>query len=172
VADSLAPHYVLAPSKTTGAVRLRDPRGTLPDIGLQLHREARIFSRTMSLVITSSLTGEGPMADGTATLRKGRLLLRSRLQWQPPSEEGAAWCRRFEEAGLLGGVAAMTSVQHLAIGWTVASRRWDLWLETLAGALIGTSPATTVAVPMEPEDVEGLLIILQSATKTVRSESA
>jgi hypothetical protein len=31
---------------------------------------------------------------------------------------------------------------------------------TLAGALIGTAPASSVAVPMEPEDVQGLLRIL------------
>jgi hypothetical protein len=56
----------------------------------------------------------------------------------------------------------MTNVRELVLSWSAAGRSWRLRLVTLAGALIGTSPGAAVAVPLEPEDVEGLLRILRA----------
>jgi len=55
----------------------------------------------------------------------------------------------------------MTGIQDLRLTWSPDERRWQLRLQTLAGALVGTAPGSSIAVPLEPEDVDGLLQILR-----------
>ena len=69
---------------------------------------------------------------------------------------------RFERAGIMDGIRRMTNVRELSLAWSAGERRWRLRLITLAGALIGTSPLTSVAVPLEPDDGEGLILILRA----------
>jgi hypothetical protein len=161
-ADALTPPLRLAPAGRFGAVRLTDPAGRLPDITLSLDRERRLFSRTLLLVVSCELPGPGPGQDGTVVLDKGGWRRRSRLRWEPRSSGADTWCARLAEAGLLAGAARMTSVQHLAIGWSAAAGTWRLRLETLAGALIGISPSSAVAVPIERADVDGLTQVLEA----------
>jgi len=56
----------------------------------------------------------------------------------------------------------MTGIQDLRLTWSPDERRWTLRLQTLAGALVGTAPGSSIAVPLEPEDVDGLLQILRA----------
>jgi len=56
----------------------------------------------------------------------------------------------------------MTGIQDVRLTWTPEERRWRLRLQTLAGALIGTAPGSSIAVPLEPDDVDGLLQILRA----------
>jgi len=56
----------------------------------------------------------------------------------------------------------MTGIQELRLTWSPDERRWTLRLQTLAGALIGTAPGSSIAVPLEPDDVDGLLQILRA----------
>ena len=39
---------------------------------------------------------------------------------------------------------------------------WRLRLVTLAGAVIGTGPGAAIPVPLEPDDVKGLLAVLRA----------
>jgi hypothetical protein len=161
-ADALTPPLRLAPAVRADAVRLTDPTGRLPDVGLSLRRDQRLFSRTFLLVVSCEVPGPGPGQDGTAVLDKGWWRRRGRLRWQPRSADAGTWCERLAEAGLLEGIARMTSVQQLAVEWSAAAGTWRLRLETLAGALIGISPSSAVAVPIERADVEGLTQVLEA----------
>ena len=55
----------------------------------------------------------------------------------------------------------MTNVRDLQLSWSASERTWRIRLVTLAGALIGTSPGAAITVPLEPEDVSGLLALLR-----------
>ncbi len=61
----------------------------------------------------------------------------------------------------MAGATTMTGIQDLRLTWSPDERRWTLRLQTLAGALVGTAPGSSIAVPLEPEDVDGLLRILR-----------
>jgi hypothetical protein len=116
----------------------------------------------MFLVVEADVEGDGPEHIGAAELRKARFRKSASLRWDPLGHrEGTSWCRRFEDRGVVDGMMMMTSVQSLILRWAPPQRRWLLRLETLAGALVGTSPGASVAIPIEPDDREGLLKILQ-----------
>jgi len=158
----------VASSTKHNAVRLEATQEWLPDAELSLRREPRLFSRTLALVVASEVSGEGPATEGVVELRKGRWGRGSSLRWRPAAgsrsgdASGEDWARRFTREGVLTGADLMTSVQSLTLRWAAGPSVWRLELVTLAGALIGTSPSTQVAVPMEAEDVDGLLAILRA----------
>jgi hypothetical protein len=56
----------------------------------------------------------------------------------------------------------MTGIQDLQLAWAPEEGRWTLRLQTLAGALVGTAPGSSIAIPLEPDDVDGLLQILRA----------
>ena len=118
-----------------------------------------MFSRTFLLVVEAFAPVIVREHDASASLTKTGW--RRRLSLVPGRSDGSkAWAERLEHAGLLKGVGAMTNVLSLE-AWREAGRgAAGLRVTTLAGALIGTAPASSVAVPMEPEDVQGLLRIL------------
>jgi hypothetical protein len=158
-ARSLSPPYEIA---ATGSLHLELRAGSpLPDVRLRLQRDRRMFSRTFALVVEASVPVIGPEHDASATLR--RTGLRRQLSLAPGRSDGSpAWSQRLEDAGLLEGVEAMTNVVSLEAWRGAGHRAAGLRLTTLAGALIGTTPTSAVAVPMEPEDVQGLLRILRA----------
>jgi hypothetical protein len=161
VAARLREWYRTSP-EPGAAVRLDPVAGELPTVWLSLQREQRLFSRTLPLLVTADASGDGPPGDSRMAMRRRRVRRRFELGWVegPPSTGAATALQRF--AGLAEGAATMTNVRELEVAWTVSDRRWRLRVETLAGALIGTSPGHAVAVPLEPEDVEGLLQILRA----------
>jgi hypothetical protein len=174
-ADALSPPYRLVPSGVRDMVLLHDDADALPELRLSLQRERRLFSRTMAMVFSSSVGGVGPRHDGEAELRKSAIGRPSTLRWRSapdPSRLGArdgdGAIERFQRAGLLDGVARMTSVQRLTIGWGASESTWRLRLESLAGAIIGTGPSLPTAVPLEDDDVQGLLQILRALTAATR----
>ncbi|MFL5796984.1 MAG: hypothetical protein ACJ77A_03505 [Actinomycetota bacterium] len=141
-------------------VALHAPGEGLPPVTLRLEKDRRLFSRTFALVVEASAPGHRSGADTSATLEwKG--LRRRRILAGAPGEDDA-WARRLRDEGLLDGVEAMTNVVSLEARWDASRGTARLRLATLAGAMIGTTPTSSVAVPMEPEDVRGLLLILRS----------
>jgi hypothetical protein len=135
----------------------------LPDVSLSLERDRRLFSRTMQLVVEAQEPGIGPSADAAIVMGARRMRHRFELEWRaPPSPDGDPARDRFFLAGLTEGARSMTSVPELVLSWSAARRSWHLRLVTLAGALIGTSPGAAVAVPLEPEDIDGLLTVLRA----------
>lgn len=158
-ADALCPPFEVAAAGET-MVELADPTERLPETTLSLEKERRLFSRTLALVVEAATAGRGPSeAVGAAIGRQG---LRRRWALRPSATSAAAgqWAGRLELAGLLEGVQTMTHVGALEATWDPARGMAHLRLVTLAGALIGTTPTTSVAIPLEPEDVTGLLRIL------------
>jgi hypothetical protein len=151
---------------TSGSVLLVAAIDDLPDATLSLERDRRLFSRTMQLVVEAHEPGAGPSADAALVMRARRMRRRFELEWRSPSpSHGDAARGRFVRAGLTEGARTVTSVQELVLSWSAADRSWRLRLVTLAGALIGTSPGAAVAVPLEPEDVQGLLGVLRAFRK-------
>jgi hypothetical protein len=145
------------------SLRLHAVVDGLPDIALSYQRDRRLFSRTLQLVIDAQVTGPGPSRDATLSLRARRLRGRLDLEWgmaPPPGEEGAR--DSFVRAGLSAGARTMTNVRDLVVSWSVAEATWRLRLVTLAGAVIGTSPGAAIAVPLEQDDVIGLLAVLRA----------
>ena len=135
----------------------------LPDLKLSYQRDRRLFSRTLQLVVEASMSGPGPSDDATLAMRTQKLRRRWELEWSGPDAEGRESVPdRFTRAGLVEGARAMTNVRELVVSWSRARQTWRLRLVTLAGALIGTAPGTGITVPMEPEDVAGLLQILRA----------
>ena len=148
-AGSLCPPFEVASREPLQGVRLRDPSSALPEIVLRLEKEHRLFSRTLFLVVEAEVASRGPSQQGVAELHRGRFGRRSSLRWEPAGQgEEQAWCLRFAEAGVIRGAEAMTNIQRLVLRWVPAEGTWRLRVETLAGALIGTSPGASVAVPM------------------------
>jgi hypothetical protein len=131
-------------------------------VTLSLERDRRLFSRTMQLVVEAHEAGAGPSADAALVMRARRMRRRFELEWRSPPPDDDAARDRFVRAGLSEGARTMTNVQELVLSWSAANRSWRLRLVTLAGALIGTSPGAAVAVPLEPEDVDGLLVVLRA----------
>jgi hypothetical protein len=100
-------------------------------------------------------------------------LRRSGLRRQPSlvgTSSDAGWGRLLEEAGMLQGIGTMTNVISLEARRDGGGA--GLRLATLAGSLIGTAPGSWVAVPMEPEDVRGLLQILRALSVAAASAGA
>jgi len=146
-----------------GRVVLASDDTALPDAALSLEKDRRLFSRTFQLVVTAFAPGDGPAADAALALRARRVLRRDQLEWsgaEPP--DGNRWVAAFVDAGLLSGAATMTNVRELRLSHERGQGRWSLRLVTLAGALIGTSPGSAIVVPLEPEDVDGLMQILRA----------
>jgi hypothetical protein len=56
----------------------------------------------------------------------------------------------------------MTSVQRLELTWSASAGTCRFSMITLAGSMIGAAPAVMYAVPMEDEDVTGVLMILRA----------
>jgi hypothetical protein len=167
-ASALCPPYRMG-LPGSRRLRLETEDHDLPGVTLGLRKERRMFSRSWPLVIKSALAGTGPAEPLELRLRPGRFRRPQVLQAvgkEPPAEapERAA---RFEEAGLLRGAAEMTSVQDLAVSWRPNERMWELRLQTLAGSMIGTAPGSSIAVPFEPEDVSGLLLVLRAFRRVV-----
>jgi hypothetical protein len=162
VADRLSEWF--RPQRAVGgSVPLVSASDALPDVELSLERDRRLFSRTMQLLVVARNAGDGPPEDAALALRARRILRRDQLDWRgvsPP--DGDALTERFVQAGVVDGVRTMTNVRELELSWSASERWWRLRLLTLAGALIGTSPGAAVAVPLEPEDVEGLLMVLRA----------
>lgn len=164
VGDRLSEWFQPQPAPATGAsLLLVSATDDLPDVGLSLERDRRLFSRTMQLVVEAHEPGAGPSTDAAVVMRTRRMQHRFELEGRSPSRPDGDVARdRFARAGLTEGARTMTSVVELALAWSPADRHWRLRLVTLAGALIGTSPGAAVAVPLEPEDVEGLLVVLRA----------
>jgi hypothetical protein len=162
-AGSLAPPYQVVDSGPHH-VTLRAPGHALPTVTLRLEKDRRLFSRTFALLVEASAPGRGPKADVSATLGWTGLRRRRTLAGAGGGApgEGEAWARRLQEAGLLDGVGDMTNVASLEARWDSSQATARLRLITLAGALIGTTPTSSVAIPLEPEDVRGLLQILRA----------
>jgi hypothetical protein len=150
-------------------VDLFDPTDGLPEARLSLARDRRLFSRTLALVVRAEVHGAGPEQGGLLRFHQARLRRRGELRWEPPTETPIAWVERFVEAGLVAGAATMTNVGSLTVLRTPETSSWKLELRTLAGALIGTGPGSSVAIPLEPEDVEGLLAVLRALVRVVES---
>jgi hypothetical protein len=145
-------------------VALGAPGDALPAVTLRLEKDRRLFSRTFALLVEASAPGRGPGADVSATLKWIGLRRRRTLAGGTPGE-GEAWARRLRDAGLLDGVGDMTNVVSLEARWDAARATARLRLTTLAGSLIGTTPTSSVAVPLEPEDVRGLLKLLRALAR-------
>lgn len=157
-AAALAPSFRVAFPPSSGRARLESEDPGLPDVELFLVRDGRLFSRTWPLVITAAREGPGPPAPTSLRLHLPRLRGSPRLTGPVAS---GPWAGRFAEAGLVAGATTMTGIQDLRLTWSPDERRWQLRLQTLAGALVGTAPGSSIAVPLEPEDVDGLLRILR-----------
>jgi hypothetical protein len=155
VAASLDRWYRAVPTERPATLRLESGSPDLPDVLLGLVPERRLFSRTLALAVTAEVAGTGPDRDVHLALSPLRPFARRRRLVGHGADP-------FERAGLMGGVPRMTNVRELRLDWSADARRWRLELTTLAGALIGTSPMTSVAVPLEPDDVEGLVEILRA----------
>lgn len=163
VGNHLAEWYRAIPGTDGRRVRLLAAATDLPDATLSFERERRLFSRTRQLLVESEAPGHGPSGDGTLVVRARRLRRRFDVEWLGSTAEGRGESRHaFLAAGLAAGAQTMTNVRELSCGWSASERRWRLRLVTLAGALIGTSPVAAVAVPLEPEDVDGLLAVLRA----------
>jgi hypothetical protein len=162
-ASALVPIYRVPPAPGLARVQLQSEDPRLPDIELSMVRDRRMFSRTWPLVIEAGAEGSGP--DQAIQLRLHRPRLKGSLSLRPEagsSADAPSWGSRFAEAGLLDGATTMTGVQDLLLAWTPGDRRWKLRLQTLAGALVGTAPGSSIAVGLEPEDIEGLLQVLRA----------
>ncbi len=166
-AEALCPPMTVTGSGA-GHVELRDHRDVLPDVTFRLRKERRLFSRTFALVVEASATGHGPNEDAAASLNRSPLRRRLELEPFDPMPASREWSETLQRSGLLEGVRTMTNVVALQARWHTKERTGRLRLTTLAGALIGTSPTTSVAVPLEPEDVEGLLRILAAVSAAVQ----
>ena len=145
------------------SLRLHAVSDGLPDIALSYQRDRRLFSRTLQLVIEAQVSGPGPSGDARIAARARRLRRRLDLEWVgslPPGEEGTR--DRFVRAGLSAGARTMTNVRELVVSWSAAEAMWRLRLVTLAGAVIGTAPGAAIPVPLEPDDVNGLLAVLRA----------
>ena len=151
------------PLPTAGtAVRLGAVEVGLPEVTLSYQRDRRLFSRTLQLVVEASAPGAGPPGDATRSLRSRRLRRRAELEWSDgPTEDEAGTIGRFVRAGVVAGARTMTNVRDLELSWSASEQTWRIRLVTLAGALIGTSPGAAITVPLEPEDVSGLLALLR-----------
>jgi hypothetical protein len=161
LADWFEPHRA-----GESSLRLRAVSEDLPAVTLSYQRERRLFSRTLQLVVEAPQRGTGPSKDAAFGMRARRLRKRWKLEWSapPPSgEEGIL--DQFVHAGLSEGAHTMTNVRELGVSWSLARQEWTLRLVTLAGALIGTSPGAWITVPLEPEDLRGLLGILRGFKK-------
>jgi hypothetical protein len=158
-ASALAPWFRTESPPSSGRARLesRDPQ--LPDVELSLVRDRRLFSRTWPLVVEAVDHGSGPPQRASLRLHRPRLRGSPGLRGEPESDP---WAKRFAGAGLLAGAMTMTGIQDLRLTWTPDERTWRLRLQTLAGALVGTAPGSSIAVPLEPDDVDGLLQILRA----------
>ena len=163
-AAALAPPFRVAVPPSSGRVRLESQDPGLPDVDLSLVRDGRLFSRTWPLVVDA--VGEGPGPPRPTSLRLHRPRVRGSPRLTGPPSSGP-WAGRFEEAGLVAGAMTMTGIQDLRLTWTPDERRWWLRLQTLAGALIGTAPGSSIAVPLEPDDVDGLLQILRAFVRAL-----
>ena len=158
-ASALAPSFRIASPPSSGSVRLESDDPELPDVVLFLIRDRRLFSRTWPLVIEAVGDGSGPPRRTSLRLHRPRLRGSPGLRGEPDSD---SWARRFAEAGLLAGAVTMTGIQDLRLTWAPEEGRWTLRLQTLAGALVGTAPGSSIAVPLGPDDVDGLLQILRA----------
>jgi hypothetical protein len=161
-AASLAPPYEVTDSDASH-VALDTSDVALPALTLRLQKERRLFSRTFALVVEASAPGDRPEGDASALLRWKGLRRRPALVAGDPA--GEAWVDRLEGSGLLEGVRTMTNVESLEARWDATRGLAVLRMTTLAGALIGTTPGSAVAVPLEPDDVEGLLRILRGLAR-------
>jgi hypothetical protein len=168
VATQLRPHLV--PTVPAGkSLRLRDRGGDLPEVVLGLRRERRLFSRTFPLTLDAQEIGPGPPSGGLVELHKARWGHRTQLRWRTPvPPKGEWWLERLEGTGLIRGAQQMTSVQVMTLAWESADHRWKLHMETLAGAVIASGPLMPILVPLEPDDVEGILTVLRSFVATCR----
>jgi hypothetical protein len=160
--EALAPSYRVVSLSGSGPAKLLSDVPDLPDLELRLEREPGLFSRTFALSISARVEGQGPAQDLTLRLGRHGLRRRMELRAEPTSAAADDWPARFEHHGLLAAALRMTSVQELTMEWRPRSHAWRLRLRTLAGALIGTSPSTWVAVPFEPEDLDGLFGTLRA----------
>jgi hypothetical protein len=158
-ASALAPWFRFESPPSSGRARLESKDPQLPDVELSLVRDRRLFSRTWPLVIEAADHGSGPSQGASIRLHRPRLRGSPALRGEPGSDP---WTERFAGAGLLAGAMTMTGIQDLRLTWAPDEQRWRLRLQTLAGALVGTAPGSSIAVPMEPEDIEGLLRILRA----------
>src|SRR6266536_2417035 len=147
-AGFLTPPYEVAAS-APHHVALRAPGDALPAVTLRLEKERRLFSRTFALLVEASPPGRGPGADVSATLEWTGLRRRRTLAGGGAPGEGEAWASRLQDAGLLDGVGTMTNVVSLEARWDASRATARLRLTTLAGALIGTTPTSSVAVPLD-----------------------
>ena len=162
-AARLADWYRAGVLDAVGRLPLQPADPSFPDVTLSLAKDRRLFSRTLQLMVVADTAGDGPEADGALALRIRRLFRRHQLEWKgaaPP--DGDRWRVAFVDAGLVRGAATMTNVRELRLGYASGEHRWSLRLVTLAGALIGTSPGAGIVVPLEPEDVDGLLQVLRA----------
>ncbi len=162
-AAALAPTFQPSAPPSSGPVRLTSGDPSLPDAELSMVRDRRLFSRTWPLVVEARATGSGPAGPIVLRLHRRRLRGQPRLRGDSPDTD--PWPRRFVGAGLLAGATTMTGIQDLRLEWTPERRTWRLRLQTLAGGLIGTAPGSSIAVPMEPDDVRGLMQILRALRK-------
>jgi hypothetical protein len=176
-AAALTPPYEVVVEDAEGAdsrwVELRDPGGRLPDLTLKLQREKRMFSRTFPLWVVSQIEAPGPSVPGVFEYLRPRLVRRPSLRWVGrPGADHRPWLERFDREGLVRGATTMTNVQHLAVLWNPDERTWILQLATLAGSLIGVGPANSYAVPLEPADIEGLLVVLRAFAEAVKDQDS
>jgi hypothetical protein len=166
-AGALIPPYEIVGTEPH-RLALHASGGELPAVTLRLTKDRRLFSRTFLLSVEATVAGRRVGGDVSATLTKTGLRRRTTLQHHGPPEEAEEWARRLDEAGVLDGVRTMTNVASLEAGWDAAAGAAHLRLTTLAGALIGTTPTSSIAVPLEPEDVRGLLGILRALAASAR----
>ena len=142
---------------------LVDPEGRLPGVELSMHREQRLFSRTFPLRVEASEPGPGPDSGGTLAWEPSRPFRRSRLRWVGPApEDEGRWTSAVSASGFVEGAERMTSVQRLVLSWSAPPGTVRLSMLTLAGSMIGAAPAVMYAVPMEDDDVAGVLMILRA----------
>jgi hypothetical protein len=169
-ADRLTPPYAreddgdrASLAKDFEPLRLVDPEGRLPAVVLSMHREQRLFSRTFPLRVEAEVPAPGPAAGGTLAWEPARPFRRSRLRWVGPApDHEGRWRSAVSASGLVLGAERMTSVQRLELAWSAGAGTSRLSMLTLAGSMIGAAPAVMYAVPMEDDDVAGVLMILRA----------
>jgi hypothetical protein len=163
------PQYEVAEqSDSELRIRLHDPAGRRPDVVLRHRHERRLFFRANYLVVLADVPGAGPTENGELRFRFRGPLARQKasLRWKDDVPNGAVWTDRLQDP-LLEALRSIEAVESLRIRWHARSRTWHLDLKTVSGSMVGGfMTAMPIAVPLEPEEVRGIVAMVDALAAT------